>query len=269
MRAFVAPMDPITQLQHAIANALDAAGQGQPDAAFWPLLTSEFHIECVIENWAKDAEVRDVPVLALKVPQNESLGSNDVPLVAKRMAVVMNVCAKLGVQVRPIGHHDERLGKVVEKGRIKDKRDRLHNWSPINLNLDPQGTLVLYLSFQWISTVGGGQKRLIETTNTASTKSVRAYCGETIAHVGELANKAGLTLPIVTAPHVLSLGGILAISGHGSRLLCGGLQLVTKPPVHHRRPAGAAQAHGLLCLRRRGVRRGHLWGGRQRAGGGG
>lgn len=205
-----------SQLQHAIAHALTREGQGQPDQSYWTLLPEEFRTERVIENWAKSAEVRDVPVLAFKVPPNEDLRGGKVPLVAKRIAVACNVCARLGVRIRPIGHHDEALGKVPPNN--EDKRDRLHNWSPINLDLEPGGDTVLYLSFQWISTVYPGRKELLEVHKGPKLKAVRAYCGETVAHVGELANRHGLTPPILTAPHVLSLGGVLAISGHGSRL---------------------------------------------------
>jgi hypothetical protein len=219
-------MPTIVAIRTAITNALAAAGKG--------LGPDEFYDSWDLELWSEAREAMAVPVLALKaVHPGRRYAEHEIPEVAQRLAICANALHALdpNIRMRPIGHHTEKLGKPTT-GR--DERDRLHNWSPINLDRDAAATRnnysesdLVYVSFENISHRDIKPLEFMGSDPVAADPrpTIRAYCGDTMASVAERAHRItsgpngdGYTLPILPAPNVLSLGGVLAISAHGSRL---------------------------------------------------
>ena len=214
-------MAKVSTVKSRIAKALEDMGH--------PLLKSEWEDECKLELWSQAHKVRRAPVLCLKVTESQ-LPMTKMPTVAHRLAAVANVCNSFNppLRMRVIGHHEESWGP--EKRGERDVMDRLHNWSPINLDRNGKikgvgkhrETNILYVSFQYIShkflNEHGTLLSFKELSSPKKMALVRSYCGDTVESVARRAHDRGYTPPILPAPRVLSLGGVLAIGGHGSRM---------------------------------------------------
>lgn len=150
------------------------------------------------------------------------------------IAAVATWAALNGWSVRPIGKHATGTRPNIQR------EDPLHNWSPLHLATDGQATTpgdaapippdtpVLYISFGALS----GVEALDETAHTVrvlpGTRMFELLHFLRVPSPGHRlwlpgADTTGIgakawTLPTTTAPGVVSVGGVLAIGGHGTRL---------------------------------------------------